>query len=229
VGIKLSGEIWENRQVMGSKASISMYLARADIDLLVSHFNEDEELVWLVGDGADRWIAKQQVGELYERTILWHTPSGPLPLVGTDGDGSDRWVTDPFQGWDEPQSWRQRTEPVFFHPGVYSLRITPPDSPYLEEPEQIGLSGIGWLANYYSAIGRPAHPATERHWKALRRWITSLASVPSVAANSSQRRRQYAFPEALKAIQAGASYETVARALVQAQVGAENHQVWCAG
>lgn len=34
---------------MGNKASVSMYLAGRDIDLVVSHFDEDDEIAWLVG------------------------------------------------------------------------------------------------------------------------------------------------------------------------------------
>ena len=213
---------------MGKKASVSVYLAGRDIDLVVSHFDDDDEIAWLVADGPGRWIARPQVAELLEGTVLWHIPSGPLPLIGTDGDGSNQWVTDPFQGWDEPQPWRQRPSPVFLHPGVYDLDITSPDSPYLEQPGQIPLSGIGWIANYFAAIGRPAHPATERHWKALRRWITKVARRPSYI-EGPRPWHPYAFPEALQAIEAGASHETTPRSHVQALTAGMNRQVWSKG
>ena len=87
---------------MGSKASVPLYLMGDDVDLLISHFDEDDDVAWLVADGWGRWIAKEQVEELYERTVLWHRPSGPLPLHGAEGDGSFQWVSDPFAGWDDP-------------------------------------------------------------------------------------------------------------------------------
>jgi hypothetical protein len=111
---------------------------------------------------------------------------------------------------------------------VYSLDITSPASPYLEEPGQIPLSGIGWIANYFAATGRPAHPATERHWKALRRWITKVARPPSYI-EGAQPWHPYAFPEALQAIEAGASHETTPRAHVQALTAGMNRQAWRKG
>lgn len=204
-----------------------LYLMGDDVDLLISHFNEDDEVAWLVADGWGRWIAKEQVEELYERTVLWHRPSGPLPLRGADGDGTDQWVTDPFAGWDEPQPWRRKTVPNFGgHPGVYDLHITPSDSPYLEWPGQIGLSGIRWIANYYSVTGRPAHPLTERHWEALRRWLAKMASPLHLLEGSRHQPIPYAFPRALSAIEAGVTYETVPRAAVQAVTAGANRQVW---
>lgn len=60
---------------MGSTASMPLYLMGDDVDLLISHFSEDDEVAWLVSDGWGRWTAKEQVEELYERTVLWHWPS----------------------------------------------------------------------------------------------------------------------------------------------------------
>jgi hypothetical protein len=211
---------------MGNTAWVGMYLAGRDIDLIVSHFDEDDEIAWLVADGPDRWIARPQLEDLSENMVLWHIPSGPLPLTGTDGDGSDQWVTDPFEGWDEPQPWRHRSEPLFNHAGVYHLDITSLDSPFLEQRGQIPLSGIGWIANHYASIGHPAHPATERHWKALRRWITKkVARRPSYIGHP-RPWHPYAFPEALQAIEAGASHETFTRAHQLAAMAGLNRHVW---
>jgi hypothetical protein len=54
---------------MGSTASMPLYLMGDDVGLLISHFNEDDEVAWLVPDGWGRWIAREQVEELYERTV----------------------------------------------------------------------------------------------------------------------------------------------------------------
>ena len=212
---------------MGSTASMPLYLTGDDVGLLISHFNEDDEVAWLVPDGWGRWFAREQVEELCERAVLWHWSRGPLPLPGADGDGSGQRVADPFAGWDDPQPWRGRTVPDFGgHPGVYDLRITPSDSPYLKRPGQAGLSSISWTANYYSATGRSPHPLTERHWKAFRRWMAKAAAPLRLQEGSRRQPLPYAFPRALSAIEAGTPYETVPHAAVHAVVAGANRQVW---
>jgi len=182
-----------------------MYLAGADVAVLVEHFDADPIIAWLVGRGPGQWIAQPRHEQLSRRMGLWHIPSGPLPLLASDWrKGQEDWVTDPWRGWTERRAGADPTVPYFGpgHPGVYWLTLRAPAS--LNPGEQIGMSTVEWIGNRYRSIEEPA-PATEAHWKALRRWMAKVARrIPRAGDVDGPHREVFAFPAALEAITSGA-------------------------
>lgn len=185
-----------------------MYVFNADIDVLVGHLDDDPDLAWLSADGPGRWRATSRHPEIARRVGLWHIPSGPLPLLDADRTrGVSSWVQDPFNGWDEPRPGRDQTTPYFGagHPGVYWLNLRNS----LDRPgstAEIGLSSFEWIGNHYSAVGNAADPTTEKHWRALRRWVAKIAKkVPRSGDLDGPGAEIWAFPEALAAIANGVS------------------------
>jgi hypothetical protein len=185
---------------------LPMYLYGSDVDLLVAHLDEDDELAWLVSAGPGAWAAHEQHPPPMDRRYgLWHVPSGPLPLLAPLGGGEDGWVDDPWKGWTERRQGADAGTPYFGpgHPGVYWLNLrTSPD--ILAGGAPIGLSSFEWAGNRYRVLGRPATKSTERHWRALRRWVGKQARrIPRTGPIDGSKPEIYAFPRALEAIHGG--------------------------
>jgi len=183
-----------------------MYLHGTDVDLLVAHLDEDDELAWLVSTGPETWAARPQHPQLPERRFgLWHVTSGPLPLLAPLGDGEDGWVEDPWTGWKERRPGADASTPYFGagHPGIYWLNLrTSPD--ILGGGAPIGLSSLEWAGNRYRVLGRPATKATELHWRSLRRWVAKQGRrIPRAGDIDGLSPEVYAFPAALEAIRGG--------------------------
>lgn len=184
-------------------AWLPMYALGEDQRLLVDRFNDDESVAWLVNSGGPGlWRATARLDDVPAGRIgLWHVPSGPLPLLAAHPGEPDGVLPDPWQGWRELRPGAAATEPYFGpgHPGVYwlTLRLS-------EEGRPIEMSTIGWIGNHYASIGLAPAPATERHWRALRRWAASVAvRIPRVGPVDGPGPEISAFPEALAAILAG--------------------------
>jgi hypothetical protein len=65
---------------------IDMYLAEEDAAELHDWLSRSGEVRFLIRDGEHRWRAVEQIGKLpNNRVLLWHVPSGPLPLLGENG------------------------------------------------------------------------------------------------------------------------------------------------
>jgi hypothetical protein len=92
---------------------------------------------------------------------------------------------------------------------VYWLNLrTDPDR--LRKTAEIGLSGFEWIGNHYSQIGKRPDPSTERHWKALRRWVAKVAvKIPRTGDADGPAPEIFAFPEALAAIGDGTTREAI--------------------
>ena len=160
-----------------------MYLYEADVTLLLDRLNSDPEIAVL----DHNWIAVPDVKDVRDGSyMLWHVPSGPLPL----------------------------TNPVALHPGVIQLDLhrwgTVCNSqgekrfPFDRSPDVIGMSCFGWIGNRYRPIGLPASPATEKWWNRLRRWVAKMAiRIPRWGPIESTDPEIYAFPCAYKAIKSG--------------------------
>lgn len=187
-----------------------MYLFNADVDLLVDHLDEDQDLAWLASDGPGQWRATPRHPVLSGRLGLWHIPSGPLPLVGPDPTkGVADWVHDPFEGWRELRAGADPSTPYFGpgHPGVYWLNLRSATDRGRRTAD-IGLSSFEWIGNHYRVIGAAADPSTERHWKSLRRWVAKVATkIPRSGSIDGPGPEIWTFPDALNAITSGASRE----------------------
>lgn len=143
---------------------------------------------------------------------LWHTPTGPLPLLSADPAAKALdWIHDPWSGRQERRAGRNPKVPYFGagHPGVYWLNLrTDPDRP--SKTAEIGLSSFGWIGNHYRPIGSAADPSTERHWKALRRWVAKVAvKIPRAGAADGPGSEMFAFPAAFAAVRTGATREAI--------------------
>ena len=183
---------------------LPMYLLGSDVEILLDHLDEDEELAWVVG-GFGEWRASaRRSGTVGRRTALWHVPSGPLPLPSAEMMEPADWVEDPWRGWSE----RRVTDPdvPWFGPSspmYYWLNLR------TAEHEPIPISSFEWIGNRYRRSGRAADPTTERHWHRLGRWVAKTGvKVTRSGPLKRPRPEIHAFPEALKAIEAGRGRES---------------------
>src|SRR5215510_15794085 len=83
-------------------AWLPMYLYGNDLELLREWLNAEKEIAFLVSNGERKWIAIDRAEKpLVEGThILWHVPSGPIPVPGK-GAASRVLIKDPWSGWQE--------------------------------------------------------------------------------------------------------------------------------
>jgi hypothetical protein len=175
---------------------LRMFLLNDDVSLLVEYLDSDADLAWLAPNGPGRWLATVHHPPLASRMGLWHTPAGPLPLLSADpAEKALDWIHDPWTGWRERRAGRDPKTPYFGagHPGVYWLNLrTDPDRP--RKTAEIGLSSFEWIGNHYRQIGSAPNPSTERHWKALRRWVGKVAVKIPRAGDADQALRSLPFP-----------------------------------
>lgn len=142
-----------------------------DFRTILAFLSDNPDVAFIVTAGPGRWRAVERLDRVdVDRIGLWHIPSGPLPLVSAKPGAPDRPIDDPWHGWTEKGPAYDRSCPYFGpgHPGVIWLRYNP-DGPGTRHG--VGISEFEWIGNYYSVIGKPAAPATDRFWKDLRRWI----------------------------------------------------------
>lgn len=191
---------------------LPMYLADPDLDLLLERLDTDDEVAWLVSAGNRKWRAQstqpadlRAVDPTGQRYALWHIPSGPLPLLAANRNDRD-FISSPWAGWTEVRTGEDDRIPYFGAgwPGTYflNLRIGPTNSGF-----DIGLSSFEWIGNRYAALGEKPTPATEKHWRRLRRWVSSTSSrIPRAGdiGDPQQQAEIYAFPAAAQAIKGGA-------------------------
>jgi hypothetical protein len=201
---------------------LPMYLTDTDVSLLRDWLNRDAEVAYLLPVGRPEhdhhWKAVAAVDDLPDgQYLLWHVPSGPLPLLARTEHEPDGLIDDPWQGWTERRPGANPALPYFgSHPGIIELEIhrhgisfqgrgTQPIDSLPRDAGIIGMSCFGWIGNRYRAIGYPAAGVTGRWWRRLRRWIAKHA----VRVSRSDTRNIppdeiYAFPAAYAAIQQGA-------------------------
>lgn len=183
---------------------LPMYLLGSDVGILLDHLDEDDELAWIVG-GLGEWRASaRRLGAVGPRTALWHVPSGPLPLPSEEMMGPHGWIEDPWQGWSERRitdpdvPWFGPSSPMYYW---LNLRTT--------EHGPIPISSFEWIGNRYRLIGRAADPATARHWRAVGRWVAKVGvKIPRSGPLEGPRPEIFAFPAAMKAIEAGRGRES---------------------
>lgn len=184
---------------------IPLYATAEDLDAVRQWLNAEPEIVWLVADGPERWIARPSVEVLTQPlTTLWHVPAGPLPLELTNGKLPVTFVDDPWRGWRERHAAANPSTPYFgvfftgaiwFHVQPWSTRID----------GALGLSSFEWIGNHYRVLGHAAHPRTERWWQRMRRWVAKRGVlVPRGGLSSTMAPEIWALPHARDALLAGA-------------------------
>lgn len=197
-----------------------MYLYEADVKLLLDRLNSDPEIAFIVPVGRPernhKWIAVPYIEHLRDGShMLWHVPSGPLPLIGPSGPESYTFIPDPWTGWTEQRPGADPTLPFFVsHPGTIQLELHRWETvynsqgerrfPFDRSPDVVGMSCFGWIGNRYRPIGQAASPATEKWWNRLRHWVTKTATrIPRSGPIKGSELEIYAFPCAYKAIESG--------------------------
>jgi hypothetical protein len=180
-----------------------MYLLPEDVPSLLGLLNTDDDIAFLVSNGPNRWIARQELIHLpVGRTGLWHIPSGPLPLLDPKPTNQVRSISNPFSGWVEQRQGADPSTPYFGdHPGTLWLNVR------LQGRDMgsiCGLSSFEWIGNYNAAIGRPAPPQTVRWWKALQARVRKRTRrVPRRALGLTEPPEIFAFPAAYRELDAG--------------------------
>lgn len=183
-----------------------MYLDLADVPLLQDYLNAESEIAIIVRSANSGYLTVKPVTlEPNAQYTLWHLPSGEIPQDCLDADGNI--VADPWEKW---------------HLGAINLRLEVCPRKYqtfvprslgvgfdlatFDDPSALGRSDFEWVGNKYSVIGKPAHPATDRWWKRLRRWVarnsTKVASYGALD-NPDCVLDVWAFPAAYSALIAG--------------------------
>jgi hypothetical protein len=151
--------------------AILIYAMAADLRMVLTHLNADEEIAFLVSAGPGRWRAVEQVPDFEPgRTLLWHRPGGPLPLL--QPDGTETVISDPFAGWTERVASNAGRVPFFGSiPAIVTLDVPPLVA---AEEKRVPMSALGWIGQRYQRAGRPAAAATAAWWRRLQRWIGDL-------------------------------------------------------
>jgi hypothetical protein len=185
--------------------SIQMYLDTADLPLLQDYLNAEIEIAVIARASAGYALVKPVTLEPNAQYTLWHLPSGDIPGDCLDADGNI--VADPWAKWHLGAIHLQ----LEVRPGKYQTFVPRSsgvgfDLATFDDPSALGRSDFEWVGNKYSVIGKPAHPATDRWWKRLRRWVgrnsTKVASYGALN-NLDSVLDVWAFPAAYAALSAG--------------------------
>lgn len=179
---------------------LPLYVVEEDLPLLLERLNSDPEIAFFTRDGESRWRAVWQVDDLHGKTMLWHVPGGPLPLLHPGGE--QVLIKDPFAGWQELRPGRDRSVP-YFGPSwlpTLLLRLWTPGWNGLPE-DLLPISGFEWYGRNSS---RSPPPETQRWWNRLRRWVGRRAvRVTREGPLHGSHADIWAMPAALRAIKAG--------------------------
>ncbi len=177
---------------------IDLCLTEDDLAALGGLLSSSGELAAILPNGPHQWIASGKF-ELKSSSVfyLWHIPSGALPLLQLDGKQS--WIEDPFRGWTELRTGANSYVPYFGAgwPGVFLLTI------HTGNKKSIGMSGVGWIGNRYSAIGLVPNKSTSTFWKKLRNSFKANFAEVYSANDSKWKSKVYTFPKALQLIKSG--------------------------
>jgi hypothetical protein len=183
-----------------------MYADEQDFQVIRDWLNNEEEIAYLVSNGEKKWIAKATIETLtpepVKQYLLWHIPSGPLPLLGETSQDPDGIIENSWEGWTEKRTGAHYGVPFFGSiPGVIELTIKTIGR---EHTESIGLSSFGWIGNWYRIIGSPADSMTEKFWQKLKRWIKKQAiRIPRSGPLDGPKPEIWTFPSAYERINNG--------------------------
>lgn len=172
--------------------------------MLLSLLNDDPEAAFIIADGPGKWKAVETIDAFRDRRcLIWHVPSGPLPLLAAVFGDRDSEVADPWAGWTERRAGAIPSIPYFGPDHTGHVRLTIKNFAGGNE-SRIGLSSIEWIGNHYARIGSPADPSTERWWKRLRAALGRISKkVPRGGSFGDSKPEIYALPDAFRAFAKG--------------------------
>jgi hypothetical protein len=177
---------------------IDLYVDEPDVELLRERLNADPEIAFIIPEGPGRWRAVWQIQDASGKTILWHVPAGPLPLLAS-GYEPDTLIKDPFAGWQERRKGYYDYVPYFgpSEPRTLLLDLIPPGWHGLPS-DWMPVSGLSWYGRLSS---QPPHPSTLKWWRRFRSWVRRHARL--AAREGFGFADIWALPAAQRAIQAG--------------------------
>jgi len=179
-------------------AWIPIYLNKSDEKELLNLLNQEDEIAFLISNGENRWKAVRSLDDFpNSRIVLWHIPSGKLPLLNSDDQ--EEWINEPFLGWTEKRTGNDVSNPYFGAgwPGVIHLNIR------TEDNERIEMSSFEWIGNHYSVIGISASDTTKKFWNRLRRLIKKNSVQVSRSDREGSKPEIFAYKGALSEIEKG--------------------------
>ena len=179
-------------------ATIKLYVNKKDERELLDLLNSEKEIAFLVSTGHKKWKAVKTVTEFPNKNLcLWHTKSGPLPLVSKTKIKEE--IENPWDGWTEKRTGANPNKPYFGPgwPGVIQLKLR------TDYDGEIKMSYLEWIGNHYSNIGIKAKESTKKLWSRLKREIgKKYSKIPRIDSDKT-KVEVYAFPGALEEIQLG--------------------------
>ncbi len=183
-----------------------MYLVEEDLHSLSSWLTDEAKISLIQTIGPGEWQAFEDF-EVYEpgRYCLFHSESGPLPLLSNDPDRPDSEVSDPFAGWVEHRAGANPNQPYFGagHPAIFWLNVR------LKENGIVGMSSFEWIGNHYSQIDRPAPEVSKKWWERLRRWVKKQSFIiPRDGPLDGTGKEIWAFSSALLEFESGVQRAT---------------------
>jgi len=181
-------------------AEIILHMVDEDTDILRDWINGNNDVAWIVKVRQEgciyRWQAVSQVDSITPgEHCIWHRQSERLTIPSGNSRLKDGIVADPFLGWDQRLDTDVAQLPWFgsLAPGPFWLHYRAEGR---ERAGAIGRSGVGWLANYFRQIGKPAAPAPQKWWAQLRRFVQKQAVAISWPPGTASRTRAFVFPRA---------------------------------
>lgn len=203
-------------------AWIPFYADEDDFISIIERLNDDSEIAFILPCGNGKWIAKKQIEQLGKGDhCLWHIPGGEIKqyiegekniisgvlrrLLNAPKKMSEKsgTVSNPWNGWKGPHESGKIDVPFLGNePNIMQLTV---NMTGICNDNAIGMSGFGWIANRYKAVGSPAHKTTVNWWNRLRRWIrkTSAAKITHLGPLDHPQPEIWAFSSAYEKIKNG--------------------------
>lgn len=203
-------------------AWIPFYADGDDFVSIIERLNGDSEIAFIQPYGKGKWIAKERIERLTNGDhCLWHIPGGEIkrysegkrnvfsgvlqrlvdaPKKMTEESGL---VATPWKGWKGPhESGKKDTPFLGSEPNIIRLKVSITG---IYDNNAIGMSGFGWIANRYKAVGNPAHKTTVHWWNRLRHWIRnkSVSKITHFGPLDYPQPTIWAFSSAYKKIKSG--------------------------
>jgi len=181
---------------------LGFYAHEEDVHLLHQRLDEDPEIAFILQEGPGRWRAVERLDELQGKTMLWHVPGGPLPLLGRGAGEPDTLIENPFAGWRERRAGLDSSVPYFgpSWPSVLLLELYTPGWRGLAT-DVVPLSGLSYFGGQLES---KAQPTTYRWWRRMRDWVRRHAVLVTRSGPLEGNHADvWAMSAALRAIRAG--------------------------